>query len=178
VRQAAAPRIIYTPARNARFVGQVDAVTLAKRMDRHHRLQLNQDQVLWEEARRIADYGDIVRLCVDTLHGAELYRVHVYGTTHGGYPSLVVTVAVRIDGVWSLIDNQIVARGIGMDLLYEVCRDEVGSELVGMDLDGLERSRLRDELTEKALQDVIDCHITPELAAERAVDDLLYEEVC
>lgn len=167
--QATADRIIYTPAKVARFIG--DPAAVARRIDRDYRLQLNQDQVLWEVAKERVGGADIRRLCVDTvnLFDSEIvHRVHVYGYGEGKYAGAIFVAASRCGNRWKLTDPQF-ARSIGMDLLFEVCRDEVSSAWPDLDI-GHDTIRLFDELAEEARQTVLDMHWKPEQAAEHVVD--------
>lgn len=170
--QATAARIIYTPAKTARFVG--DPAAVARRIDRDYRLQLNPDQRLWEVAKERVDGADITRLCVDTLNMSNtVHRIHVYGYGELEYAGVIFVSASRIGDRWKLNSPQF-SRMIGMDLLYEVCRDEVSAAWPSR-YDAADLQRLLDELAEEARQTMLDMHWTADKAAKYVVDEFLYD---
>lgn len=167
--------MIATDTRVITAPDNVDVVTLARRIDPEYRLQLNPDQRLWEVAKERVNGRDIVRLCVDTLnppHSNIVHRVHVYGYGKGTPNAGIIFVAAsRYGGTWRIASNQF-ARMIGMDLLFNVCRDEIVN--AWPDLGGhADLHRLFDDLAEEARKTMLDCHWTPERAAEHVVDYFL-----
>lgn len=161
----AEPQIIYTPAKTVRVVG--DVAEQARRQDRHYRLQLNPDQVLWEEAKRQVDGADIIRLCVDSLNKYGLtHRVHVYGYTSGSY--VVYAAATRFGNEWHLVSDRRLAQILGLDLLHAACRDAIQAIWPEYSHVPLSEQRL-DALADLARHEVLDAHWNPERAARYTV---------